>query len=137
MSKHDIHNGLLARVALNTAAITSNTTTNGTNIIDTQGYSGLEFLMTVGARTDGTFSMTIQHGDASDLSDATTVDASDLLGTTAQTAANTAQTQKRIGYVGNKRYVRANVVSTSVTSGATVGVAALLGRPTVGPTPAN
>ena len=128
----DQANTLTPSAAVNTAAISSSTTTAG-NIIDTQGYNALTFILNVGARTDGTYTLSIQHGDDSGLSDATTPDASDLVGTTAATAVSTAQTMKKLGYVGNKRYVKVSVVSTSVTSGATVGVTALLGRPSVGP----
>lgn len=128
----DSASNLAPRVGLNTAAISSSTTTNG-NIIDTQDFNSLTFVLNVGARTDGTYTLAIQHGDAANLSDAATPDASDLVGTTAATAVSAAQTMSKIGYVGNKRYVRCNVVSTSVSSGATVGVTALLGRPAVGP----
>ncbi|WP_201736452.1 hypothetical protein [Rhizobium sp. P007] len=120
------------RVALNTAAIASNVTTNGI-IIDTQGFNALTFLLNVGARTDGTFAGSIQHGDTADLSDAATPAADDLIAPTGGNSINAAQTIKKFGYVGNKRYVRLNVTSTGVTSGATVGATALLGRPTVGP----
>lgn len=131
MAQFDQSSSMQVAVALNTAAITSNTTTSG-NIIDTQGYNALTFVLNVGARTDGTFTPSIEHGDASDLSDAAAPAADDLVGTYAGAVANTAQTVKRIGYVGNKRYVRFKVVSTSVTSGATVGAVAVLGRPSVG-----
>lgn len=121
-----------AIAALNTAAIASSTTTVG-NIIDTQGYNALTFLLSVGARTDGTYTLSIEHGDNAALSDTATPAADDLVGTTALTANSAANTIKKLGYVGNKRYVRVSVVSTSVTSGATVGVTAIRGRPTVGP----
>ncbi|MBZ9975486.1 hypothetical protein [Mesorhizobium sp. BR-1-1-10] len=128
----DTANSLTPKVALNTAAISSSTTTNGV-ILDTQGYGGLTFVLNVGARTDGTFTLAVTHGDDSGLSDGVTPAADDLVGTAAGTAVSAAQTMKKLGYVGNKRYVRASVVSTSVTSGATVGVTAILGRPEIGP----
>ncbi len=128
----DSASGLTPRVALNTAAITTNTTTNGV-IIDTQGYNALTLILTMGARTDGTFTPNVQHGDDPALADAATVDATDLVGTPALAVLNTANSVKKIGYVGNKRYVRLQQVSTSVTSGATVGATAILGRPSVGP----
>jgi hypothetical protein len=131
MAQFDTASVIAPSVGLNTAAITSNTTTNGV-IIDTQGYNSLTYLLNVGARTDGTFTPSIQHGDAANLSDAATVTADDLVGTYAGAAISAAQTVKKIGYVGNKRYVRLQVVSTSVSSGATVGATALLGEPEVG-----
>lgn len=129
----DTYNGITPKVALNTAAISSSTTTTGTNIIDTQGYGSLTAILNVGARTDGTFKLAVEHGDDSGLSDTAAPDATDLIGTLAGTAVSVAQTQAKLGYIGNKRYVRFNVVSTVVTSGATVGVTAILGRPQVGP----
>jgi hypothetical protein len=128
----DSANQLAVSVAVNTGTISSSTTTAG-NIIDTQGYNALTFVQLVGSRTDGTYTLTVEHGDNSALSDATTPDATDLVGTAAGTAISAANTAKKIGYVGNKRYVRVNIVSTTVTTGAVAGVVALLGRPAVGP----
>lgn len=132
MSQFDSASPMAPSVALNTATISSSTTTNG-NIIDTQGYNSLTFLLNVGARTDGTYTPLIRHGDDSGLSDAADVDDSDLVGTEAGAVISAANTVKKIGYVGTKRYVRLSVVSTSVTSGATVGATAILSRPAVGP----
>ncbi|WP_342150239.1 hypothetical protein [Methylorubrum sp. SB2] len=136
MAQFDIHNDLLARVALNTATIAASATTNGV-IIDTQGFNALEFFLQVGTRTDGSFTIQLQHGDDPALADAVAVDTAKVLGNAALTAITAANSVRRIGYVGNKRYVRAQVVSTSVTSGATVGVLAVLGRPNLRPTAAN
>lgn len=114
------------------AAISSDTTTNG-EIIDTQDFNALTFVMMVGTRTDGTYTLKVQEGDESDLSDAADADASDLVGTLSDTAVSASNGLSKVGYVGNKRYVRASVVSTSVTTGATVGVVAVLGRPAIAP----
>lgn len=128
----DSAQNMAVSTAVNTGAISSSTTTAGA-IIDTQGYNSLTFVMNVGARTDGTYTLSIEHGDNSALSDTSTPDATDLVGTAAGTAISAAQSQKKLGYVGNKRYVRVNIVSTSVTTGATAGALAILGRPAVGP----
>lgn len=128
MSKYDLHNNILQKVARNTAAISTNTTSAGT-IIDTQGFESLEFLLHTGARTDGTYTPLIEHGDDVSLSDAAAVDDDDLLGTEAGAALAAANSASRIGYRGSKRYVRLSVVSTSVSSGATVGATAILGSP--------
>lgn len=133
MAQYDLHNLLNGAVALNIGAISSSTTTTG-NIIDTQGYTGIEFFLLVGARTDGTYTMSLEHGDDSGLSDAAAPSSDDVIGSAASSAANSV---KRLGYVGNKRYVRCKVVSTTVTSGATVGALAVRGRPNVGPAAAN
>lgn len=128
----DSAQNMAVSAAVNTATISSSTTTAG-NIIDTQGYNSLTFILNVGARTDGTYTISLEHGDAANLSDTAAVTGTDLVGTVAGSAVAAAQTQKKLGYVGNKRYVRASIVSTGVTSGATVGALAVLGRPNVGP----
>lgn len=111
----DLHDNCEVANALNSQTISTDTTTNGV-IIDTQGYHGLEFILKSGAITDGAYTVTLTHGDNSALSDGTTVSADDLLGSIAfaDTEDNTA---KRVGYIGKKRYVRMNVVSTSTSSG--------------------
>jgi hypothetical protein len=56
-----------------------------------------------------------------------------LLAATPRTAGTTKEVTKRIGYVGNKRYVQVNAVQTGVTSVGVVGVAAVLHSPAVAP----
>lgn len=125
----DLHNNILPKVAFNTVAITSDTTTNGVEI-DLQGYEGCEFVIMTGSLTDGDYTPLIQESDTSG-SYSGSVDDSDLLGTEAE-AAFTDNTDDnkvaRIGYIGNKRYVRLSIVSTGTTSGATVGAIVLLGK---------
>lgn len=131
-----MHNEVYATVARNTAAISTDTTTAGT-IIDTRGYEAVEFIFFSGARTDGTYTPLIEESDDSGLSGSNAVADEDLLGTEAAAAISAANTVKRIGYVGHKRYVRLSVVSTGTSSGATVGAVAILGRANVRPTAAN
>jgi hypothetical protein len=123
-------------VALNPATISSSTTTSGA-IIDLQGYEGVMFVLQTGARTDGTYTPLIQEGDDSGLSDAAAVADADLLpsgtGQEASAAIAAANSVSKIGYRGTKRYVRLQVVSTTVTSGAIVGGTAILGFPTNAP----
>lgn len=116
--------------ALNIATITSNATTNGI-AIDTIGFEALTFLFEVGARTDGTFNIDIKESD--DNATFTSVADDFLVGTKVSAAISTANTIKTIGYVGKKRYARLDVVSTSVSSGATVSATAILGQPIVAP----
>lgn len=136
MATFDMHSDVFAKVAKNTAAIASSTTTAGV-IIDTNGYEGLEFIIQSGAWTDGTYTPLIEESDASNLSGSNAVDDENLVGTEAAAAIGAANTVKRLGYVGHKRYVRLSIVSAGVTSGATIGATAILGRPAVYPAPAN
>jgi hypothetical protein len=80
----DLHNSIKVsrERQLRQAALTGNATTNS-QIIDTQGFESLEFLIESGVITDGTFTPNLQEGDAANLSDAATVAAGDMLGTVA------------------------------------------------------
>lgn len=125
MANRDLSSVVKLTSARNAAAITTNTTTNGVEI-DTQGYDSVTFALQSAARTDGTYTPLIQETNTSG-SGYTDVADADLIGTEAAAAISAANTVTKIGYVGNKRYVRLSIVSTSVTSGATVGALAILG----------
>ncbi len=129
MAQSDLHNNLEKAVALNVTAISSDTTTNG-NIIDMQGFDSLEFFILSGTLTDGSYAVLIQHGDDSGLSDAADVADDYLLGTEAGAAFVAADDNEvhKIGYVGDKRYVRLSIVSTSTSSGGTLGAVAIKGH---------
>lgn len=79
------------------------TVTSGSTIIDTCDFEALTYLLQV----QDTTAVTLEHGDESDLSDATTVDADFIIGETSFTATGNAI----IGYVGKKRYVRVTVAN--------------------------
>jgi len=133
--KRDMHNAVDNKVALKIQQIASDTTTAG-EIIDLgasgEVFDSLEFLVQTGTVTDGDYTVLIQHGDESNLSDAANVADADLLGTEAG-ASFSADTDddktSKIGYRGAKRYVRLSIVSTNTSSGAYIGAQALLGHP--------
>lgn len=127
MSNFDQKTELKPLVALNTASITTNTTTVGTEI-DTAGYGSLTFFPFAGARTDGTYTILVEDSDVSGSGFVAVADAF-LIGTEADAAIILANTAKSIGYVGKKRYVKCSIVSTVVTTGATIGVLAIAGTP--------
>lgn len=120
--------------ALDTQAITSDTTTNG-DIIDTAEYGSLLFVIQSGTLTDGTYTVLIHEGDESNLSDASAVDDADLTNTEASAsfASTDDNTVTKIGYVGSKRYVRLSLVSASTSSGGTLGAIAIQGSPITAP----
>lgn len=135
--KKDLHSNLAVAVAKTIAAISSNTTTNG-SIIDTDGYHSVEFSILSGALTDGSYAPKIEVGNESDLSDAVTVstDSEKILGTVAGAtfAATDDNAVKKIGVrADGYRYVRLSIVSTGVSTGGTLGAVALLGHPTIAP----
>lgn len=128
MSTYDNASLLKFAKALNIQAITASSTVAG-NSIDTKGFESLTFLYEVGARTDGTFTVLIQDSD----DDSTFADVVDnfLIGT--ESAINTSNTIKKIGYVGKKRYVKLSFVASAVTSGATVSATAILSHSATNP----
>lgn len=125
MVQRDNHHNVKASSALDTQAITSDTTTAG-NIIDTKGFESLEFVIQAGTLTDGAYAVLIEEGDDSGLSDAAPVADADLLGTEllAGFAATDDDKVSRIGYLGSKRFARLSLVSTGTTTGGTLGAIA-------------
>jgi hypothetical protein len=122
------------------AARTDNTAIVST-IVDTRGYDSATFAIAIGTNTDtnATFAVTMDHGDASDLSDATSVPTGSLVGTLALagfTAASDDTKSRKIGYVGSKRYVRLTITPSGNDSGNIfVAAVAILGNPQQRPTP--
>ena len=130
MAKRELYSTTAPVVALNTSAISSDTTTNGV-IIDTAGYESILFVIQSGTLADGTYTPLIQEGNDSGLSDAASVADGDLTNTEASVAfaATDDNAVKSIAYVGDKRYVRLNIVSASTSSGGTLGAVAVKGNP--------
>lgn len=131
---YDLKSSVEPVVGLNFGAIATNTTTVG-NIVDSKGFASLVLTLVTGTVTDGDYTLVVEHGDDSALSDAATVSATDLIGGlpsfTADTDDNLA---KAVGYVGKKRYVRASIVSANTTSGAFIGVVGIKGHAVTKPT---
>ncbi len=83
-------------------------------VVDLQGYDAAMVVVGFGAITDGTHTPGLQHSDdGTAFTDAGTDSA--LQGTF---AVGTATTVQRVGYLGNKRYVRAMVTVAGATTGA-------------------
>lgn len=127
MGQRDAHNSVEQKVALAIQAITTDTTTAGA-ILDLANVEAIEFLIAAGVLTDGAYAVLIEHGNDSGLSDAAAVADAQLLGT--ELLAGFALTDdnkvSRIGYIGNKRFVRLSIVSSSTTTGGTLGAVAVL-----------
>jgi hypothetical protein len=115
------------------ASIGSNTTTNGTTF-DRLGYDDVVFFMQLTARTDGTFTPNVQESDTdgsyTDVADADLYSGG-VSSTPEAAAALAAVGASKIAYRGTKRWLRFNVVSTGVTTGATVAVNAILTSPKI------
>ena len=125
MGQRDLHHSIRAEVALKAAAITSNTTTVGEEI-DMDEFESLELIIQAGVITDGTYTPLVEEalddGTGSPGAFTAVVDA-DLLGTEAGAVLVAADDDKttKIGYLGQKRFVRLSIVSTGVTTGGDLG----------------
>lgn len=117
MASVDLKSNINDVVALNSATISTDTTTTG-NAIDTSGYESVTFIPSIGTRTDGTYTPLITECDTSGGSYTAVADA-DLIGTEAAAALNASNTSSRIGYVGHKQFVKFSFVSASTSSGST------------------
>lgn len=104
-----------------------NGTANGTGV-DLKGFNSCMAVFHAGAVTDGVHTPKVQESD--DDSTYTDVAAADLLGTLAAFTANTVQ---RIGYIGNKRYIRPVITTTGATTGALSNATVVRGNPHVAP----
>lgn len=109
------------RNAVEMQTIGSDTTTVGA-IFDTRNFDlGIYFALQVTNRTDGTFTLLLEDGDDAALADAAAVPAANLVyGTLPALSADVAEGAMlpREGVHSTKRYIRASIVSTVVTTGA-------------------
>lgn len=129
----DLHNNINGARGISPAAIISaNGTTTG-QTIDVREYSSIEFFFQSGVITDGTFTVTVYEGDASDMSDEAAVADADLLGTEPVFASTDDNVVKRVGYIGSKRYVRAKVVQAGATTGGFISCLVAQGHPHTAP----
>ena len=125
------------------AAIGANATKTGKSIYRA-GYGGIEFLASYGAvTTTGTIATLVMFegdvtGTMTSVADADmlgTEALASLLATTPRTSGVSQNVTKRVGYKGDKRYVRVDAVQTGVTSVGHISVQALLHTPVFAPTP--
>ena len=128
MASVDLKTNISSSVALNSATISSDTTTVG-NVIDTAGYESVTFLASLGTVTDGTYTPYITECATTGGSYTAVADA-DLIGTEAAAALTASNTSSEIGYVGKLQFVKFSFVSTSTSSGSTgCSALAVLGSP--------
>lgn len=125
----DLHNKLDLKRAISPVSVADNTA-QVSQIIDLRGYKSCMFAILTGslADVDATFAVTIDHGDAANLSDAASVPAAMLNGTTALAGFIFSDDDKvrKIGYTGDKRYVRITVTPSANASAALLAAVAVL-----------
>lgn len=101
------------------------------SIIDTQGFSSLMFAIASGSLADAgaTFTVLVEDGDVDTLTDSAAVSDSELIGTEALASFTQAEDNGafKIGYKGNKRYVRLTITPAGNAADAYISAVAILG----------
>lgn len=127
----DLHNSIKASRGISPVAFANNTA-HVSQILDTAGYASAEFVITVGSLTDtdSTFTVLVEDGNASNLSDNAAVADSDLLGTEsgASFQFDDDNETRKIGYMGSKRYVRVTITPANESTGGVLGAVWIQGN---------
>jgi len=130
MKTLDLYSKLGIVRAISPVSVADNTA-QVSQIIDRQGYTGLLLAIALGsiADADATFAVLVEHGDDAALADAAAVPDSELNGTEALAGFqfDDDNETRKIGYVGNKRYVRLTITPANNASAALVSALAILG----------
>lgn len=133
----DIANNVNIKRVISPVSVADNTAQVG-QIIDRQGHDSLTYVIATGsiADADATFTVLLEEGDASNLSDAAAVADVDLIGTEALAAFQFDDDNecRKLGYIGNKRYTRLTITPAANASAALLSAVAVLGHPSVAPT---
>jgi len=116
----DLKNNIAAVLALSPAVHSA--TKADASIIDLQGAGSATVIVNTGAIAGaGDYTVSLRHGDASDLTGDAAASGDDLLG--AFPAALAADSTYAVGYRGGKRYVRVVITKnggTSIAAGAVI-----------------
>lgn len=134
---NDLHNNINPIRAISPVSVADNTA-QVSQIIDRRGYGALEFIIATGSigDADATFTVLVEDGSEANLSDAAAVADEQLLGTEALAGFQFDSDDKtrKIGYIGNKRYVRLTITPAGNASAALLSAVAVLGCPELVPT---
>lgn len=136
----DLMNNVDVKRVISPQSVADNTALVG-QIIDRANYDSLTYLIATGslADADATFTVLLEEGDVSNLSDAAAVPDADLIGTEALAGFQFDDDNecRKLGYKGSKRYTRLTITPSGNASAALIAAIALLGspanRPTVNP----
>jgi hypothetical protein len=138
----DLISNIQVKRAISPVVVTDNTA-SVSQIIDTQGYNSAGFLINIGTLSDADTTVTalLEEGDAANLSDAAAVADVDMTSQTPGTAPETAASfqfdddneVRKIGYIGNKRYIRLTLTPANNAGNIPIAALAVLGHPSVLP----
>lgn len=123
---NELHNSIKVSRAISPVSVADNTA-QVSEILDTANFHMNELVILTGsiADADVTFTVLIEEGDQSNLSDAASVADADLLGTEVQAGFqfDDDNETRKIGYIGSKRYIRATITPANNLSAALVAAA--------------
>jgi len=116
---YDLFNNIKVSRGMSPIAAVTNNTAFTSQILDTANFASNMFIWCAGsiADVDVTFTLLVEDGDESDLSDAAAVADAQLFGTEASGAPLLGSDNKtgKIGYKGVKRYVRVTITPANNT----------------------
>jgi hypothetical protein len=129
-----MHNNISVLHAITPAAVGTTGIAGGklSGALDRRGFETVEFIYSSGASASvaDTITPVVYEGDTTNGS-FTSVAAADLLGTEAALTLTVAKTG-RVGYIGNKRYLKISLFGTG-TATPVVAATAVLGAPAIRP----
>ena len=130
MKNLDLYSKIAVRRAISPVSVADNTAAVS-QVIDRQGFTALMFAIALGAIADAdtTMAVLVEHADISDMTGAVAVPDAELNGTEAAAGFQFDDNNetRKIGYVGNKRYVRLTITPANNASAALIAAVALLG----------
>jgi len=133
----DLSSNLTIKRAISPVSV-ADTTAQVSQILDTRDYESVALFIATGsiADADATFTVLLEEGDVSNLSDAAAVADADLIGTEVLAAFQFDDDNecRKLGYKGNKRYTRLTITPVANSSAALLAAVAVLGHPSVVPT---
>ena len=129
----DLHSNILVSRAISPVNAGSGDTAIVSEIIDTKDYDSLEFVIATGSLSDSdaTFTVLVEDGNVSTLTDNAAVADANLLGTEALASFTFSadNTVEKIGYRGDKRYVRLTITPANNTGDVYLSAVAIQGHP--------
>jgi hypothetical protein len=138
MANRSLHNVLKFSRGMSPVAATTDNTAYVSQIIDMKGYDAAEFVWAAGsiADVDVTFTVLVEHGDNSGLSDNTAVPDDQLTNTEASAAPTFGSDNAvgSIGYLGDKRYVRVTITPAANSGNIFLAGVWIQGNPSLAPT---
>jgi hypothetical protein len=132
----DLYSNLTFRRAISPVSV-ADTTAQVSQIIDRQGFDSLVFAIATGsiADADATFTVLVEDDDAAGFGTAVAVADAELNGTEAIAGFqfDDDNETRKIGYIGNKRYVRLTITPVGNASAAVLCAVAVLGNASLKP----